>query len=178
MYIPITAALTSLLALAAATPLADSTTRLQPRSTPMPKIYKPSGTNRLGVCDRRDGEKCWYIDNVSGKKGNSPCVKFDTGGSANMGLWPSVDVNCTMFENRDCQYTIGGVEQENLPLNGWGIDKFNTDKWKAEGFQGKAKGWGPQSVFCWLRDHTVGLGQVSNKCGKTDNGCIIRSSNA
>lgn len=171
-----TATLTAFLVLActaSGTSSADTgTSELEPRDV---KICKPGGTQTLGWCDRRNKQEvCHYIEEVAGKKGEAPCHKLDTGGTNQMGMWPSVDINCTIFANDACRYKIGTYEQATFPLNDWGFNNFGTKPWTDVGWKGNAKDKGPQSVFCWLRDNVVGLGDTSNKCDGKDSGCIIR----
>lgn len=171
-----TATLTALLVLAgtaSATPSADNEApELVQRDD---TVCKPAGTQRLGWCDRRGKQQvCHYITEVAGKKGEQPCHKLDTGGTTKMGMWPSVDVNCTIFANDACRYKIGTSDQATYPLNGWGVDHFDSKPWTDVGWKGNAKDKGPRSVICWLRDNVVGLGDTSNQCEGQATGCIIR----
>ncbi|ETN41813.1 uncharacterized protein HMPREF1541_03750 [Cyphellophora europaea CBS 101466] len=157
-----------LLALGSATPLTTSYPKpLVSRYTK--NVKKPPGSDKVGWCDRRAGrtnyDTCHVIEKVTGQ-GSSPCHKIDNGGSPEMGIWPSVDVECTMFENDNCKYRIKRdgkwIDQQTRPLKGWGWDDMTQYNWGIEGFQGDSHDHGPKSIFCWMKYNTVGLGKESN----------------
>jgi hypothetical protein len=129
-----------------------------PKADPNPfQVRKPTEKNALSWCDRRDmaHQKCYTRTNVA----NSKCWPFtDMKGANQMGAWPSVDVNCTVFALDNCAFRIGGYGK----LNGWGWDDYANKEWLDTGFSGEYKGKGPSSFFCWRTGAAYGLGTETN----------------
>lgn len=159
MYVTFPTLLTFVLAIAAAAPTDESRTAdLEPRGI---TINKPTGSNRLGFCDRYDGENCWIVDQAAGAHGEGPCIKWSDSQSRKRGVWPSVDLNCTMFSNNRCKFKLNGKDQQTVPLNDWGWDDLTLPRWSVEGFTGELMDTVPRSIFCWLNGKTKGLGKES-----------------
>jgi hypothetical protein len=133
-----------------------------PNDDPNPfQVMKPNEKNALSWCDRRDraNQKCYTRKNAAGSK----CWPFKDMKNANqMGAWPSIDLNCTVFAMDNCAFRPGGF----APLNGWGWDDYSCKEWADStgvvGFTGQYKGKGPNSFFCWNKDKTYGIGKETN----------------
>ena len=83
-----------------------------------------------------------------------------------MAMHPSSDLNCTLFFHESCKY---GAESEKTPQQRWtnvyhglvapGIDRFDSEWWKANGFwSDDGHGEPPKSVLCAPKEGARGLG--------------------